>query len=283
MYSDKRYDVFVAGAADDVEAREIANMLRRKNYNVYFPAERHDPNRVDNTMLAAISKCEDFVVVLGSGAIQSLKVAASPLSQELRRAMQRSRNVIPVAVKSTGAGFAQLGKTPGLPDETSDFAALPSVDASALTTRLTSRVRWNRKLTVLAAFAAAAAVIVGAFLLHGTFAGFPRNAAEREAASRLLEAVEGSVCAVCGGAPGNSVRALGKAEAMEFVRSLEGSGVDLVALAGVLAAPEARRMEGGGGRKETLAENVEKVLSAVHGDEAEECKNRIRKMLEGMK
>ena len=285
MDCDKGYDIFVAGSTDDAEAREIADMLRRKNYNVLFPGESLNAGKVDDAVLAAISKCKDFLLVLSNSGIQALKVGNSPLSQELRRAMQRMRNVIPVSVNTAGSGFAQLGTMPGLPEETYDFAALSAVDSATLTSRLSSRILWNRKLTVLSVLAATAAVVLGALLLCNVFSRFPRNASEREAASRLFAAVESSVSAyVAGGdAPDNAIRVLSNAEAVQLVHSLEGSGVDLVALAGILAAPETRRRVGLAGGKEALADNVAKVLSAVHGEEAEACMNRVKKLLEGVK
>lgn len=285
MDGDKRYDIFVAGPAEDVEAMEIADMLRRRNYNVIFPGESLDASKVDDAVLAAISKCKDFIVVLSNGGIQALKAGNNPLSMELRRAMQRMRNVIPVSVNSTGTGFAQLGIMPGLPEETYEFAALSAVDAATLTSRLTSRIQWNRKLTVLSVLAATAAVVIGALLLCSVFSRFPRNASERESALQLFAAIESSVSAYAtgGDAPDNAIRGLSSAEAVQLVHSLEGSGVDLVALAGILAAPEIRRRVGLAGGKEALEDNVAKVLSAVHGEEAEACMNRVKKLLGGMK
>ena len=281
----KTCEIFVAGAAGDAEAGEIAKMLKRKNYDVYFSSAMQGESRVDGGTLAAISKCKDFIVVLSESALQSLKVDGSPLSQELRRAMQRMRNVVPVLVSSTGRGFEQLGRMSGLPEETSEFAALAAVEAPVLASRLVSRAHWSRMHTVLSVFAAAAAVSVGALLVSNALSGFPRNATEREQASRLLSAVESSVNAYAWGADAHSeeVKGLSAIESMGLVRSLEGSGVDAVALAGILAAPETRRRTGSASGKESLAENVAKVLSAVHSEEAEECRKRVMKTLEGMK
>lgn len=283
--STKTCEIFVAGASGDAEASEIAKMLKRKNYDVCFSCASHEAGRVDGGTLAAISKCKDFVIVLSESALQSLKVSDSALSQELRRAMQRMRNVVPVLVGSTDTGFEQLGRMPGLPDETSEFAALAAVDASRLASRLVSRAHWNRKLTVLSVFGAVAAVAAGAMLLWNAHCGFPRNSSEREKALRLIAAVESSVSAYAsGGDPSaDETVALSTIESMGLVRSLEGSGVDLVALAGILAAPEAKRRTGSSGGKEMLAENIDKVLSAVHCAEAEECRNRVMKTLGGMK
>ena len=161
--SKRECDVFVSGASDDAaRAGEIAEMLKRKGYNVYFAAG--GPQRA---RLAAISRCKDFVSVLGKAGMRALADGASPFAHEVRRAIERERNVIPVSVD--GAALAALCKTPGLADEICDFAALPVVDAAALTSRLASRPRWSRMSTMLAALVAALAIALGAAMLCRAF------------------------------------------------------------------------------------------------------------------
>ena len=276
--SKRECDVFVSGASDDAaKAGEIAEMLKRKGYNVYFAAG--GPQRA---RLAAISRCKDFVAVLGKAGMRALADGASPLAQEVRRAIERERNVIPVSLDGAGAALAALCKTPGLADEICDFAALPVVDAAALTSRLASRPRWSRMSTMLAALVAALAIALGAAMLCRTFSEFPRTGAEREAASRLLAAIESSA-ATYAGVPGGQVRTLGKTEAAELVRSLDGAGVDQVALAAVLAVPEARRSGLPLWSKDAFERDISKVLSAIHCKEAGECRRRVSKLLEGLK
>ena len=272
MYNEKRQDIIVAGAADDSEVNEIVSMLRRKNYEV-----RLSGGKAKSATLAAIAKCKDFIVALSARNLEALKSGASGLSQELRRAMQRQRNVIPVLVGSTGEGFEQLGKTAGLPDETAEFAELHAIEAVAIERRLVSRTRWSRMWTILSALGVIAAAMLGAMLLREAYTAFPRNDSERESAMRLVAAVERSVDAY---ASGNQGRPLSDAEAIGLVRNFKRFGVDPVALAGILTAPRTRRNEAG---TQELAANVAKVLGAVHCEEADAARLRIEKQLGGMK
>ena len=276
---DGLYDVFVTG--DDVTASRIAKSLDQKGYSVFH--EGGTEGSVPPGRLAAISRCQDFVVVLGEGASSALQEKNSPLRLELIRAVQRERNVIPVVTESANLEAVRGAK--GLPEEICDFLDIPPANETEVAGRLKSAPRWNGRRTAVSALIAIAALLCGGFLWYCTLAGFPRTDSEREAASMLLASVERSVRAYAAAADGSDVSdmELARDEAAELVRKLDGTPVDIVSLVGIITAPDARRKGVPGGDKDALARNVEKVLSAVGGDESDKCRERVSKILEGVR
>lgn len=276
-------DVCVVGRRGDAVASRIAKTLDRKGFSVFLVEDGGMSGWLDMKILAVISRCRDFVVVLGEGAAGALMTRNDPLRIEIVRAMQRERNVIPVLTE--GADLASVRDTKGLPDEICDFLEIPVSDEAGIEGRLKSIPHWSGGRTAACALVASAALVCGALLWMRALSGFPGTASEREAVSSMFDAVERSVRAYAAAANGRDASAdsLTDDETRALVRKLKDTPVDIVALVGIATAHDSRRKGIAIGEKSVLEGNIGIVLSSVSGGGAAKCREEVAKILEGVK
>ena len=106
--SKSQYDVFISYRRDGgfETARHLYDLLTRDGYSVSFDLDSLRSGRFDTALLSRIDECTDFIIVLNPRCFDRTLDSTFPpendwLRQELARALEMKKNVVPVRL----AGF----------------------------------------------------------------------------------------------------------------------------------------------------------------------------------
>ena len=80
----------------DVTAKLICEALKNKGYSVFYDYDSLKGGVFDSAILNSIDECNDFVLVLPKNALARCKSKDDWVRQEIRHALMRGKNIIPV-------------------------------------------------------------------------------------------------------------------------------------------------------------------------------------------
>ena len=92
------YQIFISYRRDggDVTAKLICETLKNKGYSVFYDYDALKGGIFDSRILDAIDQCSDFVLILPKKALARCKDEDDWLRQEISRALEKEKNIIPV-------------------------------------------------------------------------------------------------------------------------------------------------------------------------------------------
>ena len=83
----------------DVTAKLICEALKNKGYSVFYDYDSLKGGVFDSAILNSIDECNDFVLVLPKNALARCKSKDDWVRQEIRHALMRGKNIIPVMLE----------------------------------------------------------------------------------------------------------------------------------------------------------------------------------------
>ena len=92
------YQIFISYRRDggDAIAKLICEALKNKGYTVFYDYDSLKGGVFDSKILKSIDECQDVVLVLPKNALTRCKNENDWVRQEIRRALEKKKNIIPV-------------------------------------------------------------------------------------------------------------------------------------------------------------------------------------------
>ncbi len=96
-----KYQIFISYRRDggDVTAKLICESLKNSGYTVFYDYDAIKGGRFDSRIYDAIDQCDDFISVLTPNALTRCKNEDDWVRNEIRYALEKGKNIIPVMVK----------------------------------------------------------------------------------------------------------------------------------------------------------------------------------------
>ena len=93
----EKYDVFISYRRTGFDtANLIATHLRSAGYRVFFDTDTLRSGKFNEQLFEVIDRCTDFLLVLPEGALDRCVDPEDWVRQEVQRAMQKNKNIIPI-------------------------------------------------------------------------------------------------------------------------------------------------------------------------------------------
>ena len=92
------YQIFISYRRDggDTTAKLVCEALKNKGYTVFYDYDSLKGGVFDSKILDTIDKCQDVVLILPKNALARCKHKNDWIRQEIRRALEKEKNIIPV-------------------------------------------------------------------------------------------------------------------------------------------------------------------------------------------
>lgn len=195
----KKNNIFISYRRDGGEytARMLHDKLTQLGYRVFYDIESMRSGDFNNHLYQVIEECDDFVVILSPGALDSVDNKEPWIIREVAYALKCEKNIIPVMLRNfefpeqLPEGIEALQYKNGLPAESQFFAAFIKKLEKFLQSRPSILLRFKKLLPVVIAAMLIFVAVLGAVIWNysGIFP-YPRTDREKNITNNLLSYIE---------------------------------------------------------------------------------------------
>lgn len=96
----ENYDIFISyrRGSGEAMARLLYELLKKRNYNVFFDHKTLSTGEYEDKLLDIISRCKDFIVILSEDCFKVEGKSGRFYMKEIRRAIDSNRKIIPLMI-----------------------------------------------------------------------------------------------------------------------------------------------------------------------------------------
>lgn len=195
----KKKNVFISYRRDGGEhtARMLHDKLTQLGYRVFYDIESMQSGNFDDKLYKVIEECDDFLVILSPGALESVDNREPWIIREVAHALKHDKNIIPIMVRNfefpeyMPEEIEQLRYKNGLIADTQFFAAFIKKLEEFLHSKPNKVIRFKRVMPM-----AIAAVLIIMFILgaaawnNSALFPYPRTDVEKNLTRDLLSYIE---------------------------------------------------------------------------------------------
>lgn len=195
----KKKNVFISYRRDGGEhtARMLHDKLTQLGYRVFYDIESMQSGNFDDRLYKVIEECDDFLVILSPGALESVDNREPWIIREIAYALKHDKNIIPIMVRNfefpeyMPEEIEQLRYKNGLPADTQFFAAFIKKLEEFLQSKPSKVIRFKRVMPVAIAAVLIIMSILGAAAWNNSaLFPYPRTNAEKNLTRDLLYYIE---------------------------------------------------------------------------------------------
>lgn len=195
----KKKNVFISYRRDGGEhtARMLHDKLTQLGYRVFYDIESMQSGNFDDKLYKVIEECDDFLVILSPGALESVDNREPWIIREVAHALKHDKNIIPIMVRNfefpeyMPEEIEQLRYKNGLIADTQFFAAFIKKLEEFLHSKPNKVIRFKRVMPMAIATVLIIMFILGAAAWNNSaLFPYPRTDVEKNLTRDLLSYIE---------------------------------------------------------------------------------------------
>lgn len=195
----KRNNIFISYRRDGGEytARILHDKLTQLGYKLFYDIESMQSGDFNNKLYKVIEECDDFLVILSPGALDSLDNKEPWIIREIAYALKNNKNIIPIMLRNfefpehMPEEIEPLRYKNGLPADSQFFGAFIKKLEEFLQSKPNKAVRYKKVMPIVIAASLIIIAVLGSVAWNNSaLFPYPRTDAERNLTGNLLYYIE---------------------------------------------------------------------------------------------